>query len=275
MDSNHFTKQFIDTEIDGVQLRIASMHREGRRPPLLFLHGFGSTKEDYADVACFPQFKDRRIIAFDAPGCGETECADLSSLSIPFLRQAAERVLEHHGVERFHLVGHSMGGLTALMLASGAGRSIVSFTNIKGNLAPEDCFLSRQILDYPSDDPNAFMKEFVERTWRDNTFSSPLYAAALPYKVRAEAIAPIFRSMVDLSDNDELLEIFTGLPCTKMFVYGEQYRSLSYLGTLMKRGVQLAEIEHSGHFPMYSNPPVLWARLSQFIDRSEMEFSHE
>jgi len=269
IDSNQLTKEFIPLEVKGVQLRVASMHREGKRPPILFLHGFGSTKEDYADVACYPQFKDRRIIAFDAPGCGETQCTDLSSLSIPFLRQVAERVLQCHGIERFHLVGHSMGGLSALLLACGIGDSVLSFTNIKGNLAPEDCFLSRQILEYPSDDPNVFMQEFVERAWQDTTFSSPLYAASLPYKVRAEAIAPIFCSMVDLSDNDELLEKFTRLSCARMFVYGEQYRSLSYLSTLMKRGVQLAEIEHSGHFPMYSNPPALWARISQFIDRSE------
>jgi pimeloyl-ACP methyl ester carboxylesterase len=275
MDSNHLTKQFIDTEIDGVHLRVAAMHREGRRPPIVFLHGFGSTKEDYADVAFYPQFDDRRIIAFDAPGCGETECGDLSVLSIPFLQQTAKRVLQHYGVERFHLVGHSMGGLTALLLACDSGNAIQSFTNIKGNLAPEDCFLSRQILEHPSDDPNEFMKLFVERAWEAQTFSSPLFASALPYKVRPEAVSPIFRSMVDLSENDALLAKFTGLSCAKMFVYGDQYRSLSYLGTLMKRGVQLAEIERSGHFPMYANPSALWARLSAFIDRSEVGPSHE
>ncbi len=244
MDSKQLTKEFVAIEVDGVKMRVATMHRDGRRPPIVFLHGFGSTKEDYADVALYRRFDDRGMIAFDAPGCGETECSTLSTLSIPFLQQTAERVLQHYGVERFHLVGHSMGGLTALTLASDAGRSILSFSNIKGNLTPEDCFLSRQILDFPSDDPDAFMKEFAERTWRDNRFSSPLFAAALPYKVRVEAITPIFRSMVNLSDNDKLLEKFTGLPCARMFVYGEQYRSLSYLGTLLKSGVQLAEIEH-------------------------------
>ena len=119
------------------------------------------------------------------------------------------------------------------------------------------------------------MKSFVERTWQSHSFSHPLYASALLYKMRPEAAAPIFRSMVEHSENDELMAKFTGLSCAKMFVYGDQNRSLSYLGTLMKRGVQLAEIEHSGHWPMYANPSALWTRLSAFIDRPEVGPSHE
>jgi pimeloyl-ACP methyl ester carboxylesterase len=274
-DSNNLTKEFITIEVNGVKLRIACMHREGRRPPVVFLHGFGSTKEDYADLACCPQFKDRRTIAFDAPGCGETECADLSALSIPFLQHTAERVLEQYGVGRFHLAGHSMGGLAALLLACDGGNSILSFTNIEGNLAPEDCFLSRQILEHPAGDPDGFLKTLADRAWQSRTFSHRLFASALPYKVRTEAVAPIFRSMVEITDNERLLAKFTGLACPTMFVYGDQNRSLSYLGTLMRRGVQLAEIERSGHWPMYANPPALWAQIGQFIEQAEMEDSHE
>ena len=247
------------------------MHREGWRAPIVLLHGFGSTKEDYADIARYPQFDGRPIIAFDAPGCGETECADLSALSIPFLQQTAQLVLDRYSVKRFHLVGHSMGGLTALMFAHKNRHAPLSFTNIEGNVAPEDCFLSRQISEYPSDNPAEFLKSFIERIRRTPGYSHPLYAIGLRNKVHCEAIAPIFRSMVELSDSDDLLAKFAQLPCAKMFVYGDENRSLSYLSALEDLGVELAEIEHSGHFPMYANPPALWRRISQFIDRSEQE----
>jgi hypothetical protein len=39
----------------------------------------------------------------------------------------------------------------------------VSFTDIEGNLAPEDCFLSRQIISHAYDDPATFLAEFTER----------------------------------------------------------------------------------------------------------------
>jgi pimeloyl-ACP methyl ester carboxylesterase len=163
----------------------------------------------------------------------------------------------------------------ALLLACDGGNSILSFTNIEGNLAPEDCFLSRQILEQPAGDPDGFLKTLADRAWQSRTFSHRLFASALPYKVRTEAVAPIFRSMVEITDNERLLAKFTGLACPTMFVYGDQNRSLSYLGTLMRRGVQLAEIERSGHWPMYANPPALWARIGQFIEQAEMEDSHE
>lgn len=61
--------------------------------------------------------------------------------------------------------------------------------------------------------------------------------------------------MVNLSDNAYLMAKFLALPFPRMFMYGEQNRSLTYLPHLAANGVQLAEITRSGHFPMYSNAP--------------------
>lgn len=262
-------REFFDIEIDGVSVRVAAMRRDGWLTPIVLLHGFGSTKEDYADIARYQQFDGRPILAFDAPGCGETECADLSALSIPFLQKTVESLLERWGVQRFHLVGHSMGGLTALMYADDHRDAPLSFVNIEGNVAPEDCFLSRQIIDYPSSTPAEFMDRFIERMWQAPGFSHSLYAAGLRAKVHSEAIGPIFRSMVELSDNVGLFSKFVQLPFAKMFVYGDENRSLSYLAALKDQGVELAEISNSAHFPMYANPPALWSRISDFIERSE------
>jgi len=265
------TRLSIPLTVDGVSVTVSAMHRPGPKPAVLFLHGFGSTKEDYWDTAFHPLFADRTLIAYDVPGAGESTCADLSAHTIPFLHNVAEAVLDHFGIDRFHLVGHSMGGLTALKLATSHPDRILSFGDIEGNVAPEDCFLSRQIVDHPSDDPDAFLREFAERLWRDEIYSHPIYASTLSHKIRASAVAPIFRSMVQISDNEPLMEMFTGLPCPKAFIYGAQNRHLSYLGHLLRQNVQLIEIEKSGHFPMYANAQALWARLGTFIAQAELE----
>ncbi|RHZ49381.1 uncharacterized protein CDV56_101698 [Aspergillus thermomutatus] len=57
-------------------------------------------------------------------------------------------------------------GLTALMLAHAEPARILSFISIKGNLAPEDCFLSRQIFTHPGDSDEEFLAHFIERTRR-------------------------------------------------------------------------------------------------------------
>jgi len=170
--------------------------------------------------------------------------------------------------DRFHLVGHSMGGLTALMLADRYPDRILSFTNIEGNIAPEDCFLSRQIDLHPEGSADRFLDEFIDRARRAPAYASPLYATGLRHKVRSGAVRGIFRSMVELSDHGGLMERFLGLACPKMFMYGEQNDSLSYLQAIEAQGVRLARILRCGHFPMYSNPPAMWGELIRFIGES-------
>ena len=251
--------------IAGTSLDVAGMYRDGSGVPLVFLHGFGSTKEDYADVIQQASLADRPVLAYDAPGCGITACSNPSIVSIPFLVSVATAVLEAKGIKRYHLIGHSMGGLTALLLSGKQPAQVASFVDIEGNLAPDDCFLSRQIISHPHDDPQTFLAEFADRVWNSRYYASTLYAASLPYKVRAEAVRPIFESMVELSDHGNLLNRFLALPMPRMVMYGEQNRSLSYLPRLADEGVQLAEISSSGHFPMYSNPVEMWCRITDFI----------
>jgi pimeloyl-ACP methyl ester carboxylesterase len=258
------TYERLSLDVEGVGLTVALSRRSGEAPPIVFLHGFGSTKEDYVDIAYDPSFAGRPFLAYDAPGCGETACDDLSKVSIPFLVHTARAVLRAARIERFHLVGHSMGGLTALLLADEEPDRVLSFVDIEGNLAPEDCFLSRQVVTHPSDDAERFFADFIERTRRSPFFSSALYAANLRHKVRPGAVRGIFESMVELSDHGDLMSRFLALPFPRMFMYGEQNSSLSYLPALAASGVELAEIPNSGHFPMYSNPVAMWRRIAEF-----------
>jgi pimeloyl-ACP methyl ester carboxylesterase len=266
--ASELTYQQIDLRVAGVGLKVATAGRDGDLASLVFLHGFGSTKEDYADIACQRAFTGRPFLAYDAPGCGQTSCDDPSAISIPFLVKTAQAVLDQAGIRRFHLVGHSMGGLTALLLAHQEPDRVLSFTDIEGNLAPEDCFLSRQILTHPADD-DGFLGDFTERARRSSSASSALFAASLRHKVRPGAARGIFASMVDLSDHGDLMTKFLALPCRRMFMYGEENATLSYLAKLAAGGVELAEIPHSGHWPMYANPVAMWERIAAFIHQGQ------
>lgn len=257
--------------VGATRVEVAGLHRDGTGTPLVFLHGFGSTKEDYADVIQQPRLAGRPVLAYDAPGCGASTCADLRAVSILFLVSVAEQVLEARQIDRFHIVGHSMGGLTALLLADAHPGRVASFTNIEGNVAPEDCFLSRQILTHAHDDPDEFLVRFAERVGGSRFYGGALYASSLPHKVRAGAVRAIFESMVDLSDHGKLLDRFLALPAPKTFMYGEQNNTLSYLPALAEGGVELAEIEHCAHFPMYSNPPQMWAHIADLIARADTD----
>ncbi|KAJ5784772.1 uncharacterized protein N7503_009984 [Penicillium pulvis] len=257
----------VPVKVHGVSLNLSTIHCLKSEPPILFLHGFGSCKEDLADLQLHPDLEQHGFIAFDAPGCGQSESDQPSATDIPFLVATAEALLVHFNITQFHLMGHSMGGLTALLLAHHHPDRVLSFVDIKGNLAPEDCFLSRQIFTFHSDDPEEFFDLFIDRTRKAPSFASPLYSSTLRARVRVEAVRPIFESMVRLSDEEDLLGMFLGLPCPKMFMFGWENRGLSYLPRLKEGGVELAEISKSGHFPMYSNPVEMYMRMSVFLNK--------
>jgi pimeloyl-ACP methyl ester carboxylesterase len=256
-------------QVDDTMVNIAGMWRPGTRTPLVFLHGFGSTKEDYADVVQQVHLADHAVLAFDAPGCGATACSRLDGLSIPFLVDVADRVLASQDVGRFYLIGHSMGGLVGLLLAERHPSRVVGFVNIEGNLAPEDCVFSRQIIsDFDPASEGSF-EALRDRVWRSGSYSSALFAASLEHKVHSQAVRPLCESLVHFSDHASLLTRFLDLPFPRMLMYGEQNASLTYLPELARHGVQLVSIDHSGHFPMYANAPAMWSRISRFVASSE------
>ena len=255
--------------IRDTELTLDLLFRSGDKTPIVFLHGFGSTKEDYADILFWPEFDGHAVLAYDAPGFGQSHIEDPEKLSIPFLVETAKAVLNDHGIETFHLIGHSMGGLTSLVLAHELQDRVLSFTDIEGNVAPEDCFLSRQIITHFHENADAFMDSFETRTRHQQFFSHHLYAASLPHKVQNASIRPVFESMVEISDTAPLIDWITGLPGSAAFMHGDQNASLSYLSELDARGVEVISVPHSGHFPMYANPPAMWAGIAANVAKGE------
>lgn len=260
----------LSLRIDDVPVRLALLDRPGDGPPVVALHGFGSTKEDWSDLA--PALAGRPLLAWDAPGCGASTVADPTAVSVPFLVRTAEAVLDQSGVDRFHLVGHSMGGLTALLLAVRRPHQVLSFTDVEGNLAPEDCFLSRQVLTHPDDEPRSFLDALAERARRSPEPGSALFAAGLRAKVDAAVVAPILSSMVELSDHEPLLQHFLDLPFPRVLVHGETNAGLGYLPRLRAAaaaGVTVASVARSGHWPMYTNAPALWDLVAAVVQEAE------
>ncbi|KXH32119.1 hypothetical protein CSAL01_04211 [Colletotrichum salicis] len=269
--SHHLVWEELSLVINNVNLDISTVRRDGSLDPILFLHGFGSTKEDFTDVTHHTALSEYPIIGYDAPGSGASTSSDYNVISMPFLVAVAEAVLDAYKIKRFHLVGHSMGGLTGLLLAQRNPSAVLSFVNIKGNLAPEDCFLSRQIFDFPASDTEMFITAFIERIRRSPDYGNGIYAASFRAKVRPEVVRPTFETMVHYTDNGDLLKVLERLPFPKVFMFGVYYNKLSYLSQISQAGVELAEIPNSGHFIMYSNPTAAWDLIAKFLNSTALK----
>ena len=172
----------------------------------------------------------------------------------------AEAVLSLLQVEKFHLVGHCMGGLTALELAHKHPKRVRSFVNISGNLAPEDCVLSREVVGKAAAlDDEAEFEGFIKRMPQTPSYGGALYALSLRSKLQPSTIQPMLSSTVGRSEKGELLRKFLALRFARTLMHGDQCNKLSYLPALKAAGVWMSEIMECEHFPMYSNAPSMWA----------------
>ena len=109
---------------------------EGDAVPAVFLHGFGGAALSWNAIQ--PAIaRDRSTFAFDLPGHGAAQA--FPGFGPPKL--AARSViaeLDRRGVERAHLVGHSMGGSIAALIALFAPTRVASLCLLApGGFGPE------------------------------------------------------------------------------------------------------------------------------------------
>jgi pyruvate dehydrogenase E2 component (dihydrolipoamide acetyltransferase) len=124
-----------ELEAAGLRLRYLTLG-EGDSVPVLLLHGFGADLNTWMFTQ--PALADgRQVIALDLPGHGgsgkQLDRADAESLAA-----IVEHALNALGIERLHLVGHSMGGGIAISFAVREPERVATLTLISSAaLGPE------------------------------------------------------------------------------------------------------------------------------------------
>ncbi|SON57496.1 Dihydrolipoyllysine-residue acetyltransferase component of acetoin cleaving system [Hartmannibacter diazotrophicus] len=97
-----------------------------QHPPLVLLHGFGGSAAGWTNLQIALE-RRRRSIAFDLPGHGRAlGAAKIGNAHVSMLAVMAS--MDALGLDRVHLVGHSMGGAVAALLALKAPERLASLT---------------------------------------------------------------------------------------------------------------------------------------------------
>ncbi len=87
----------------------------GSGPPLVLVHGLGGSAANWCELA--PLLAPRhRLVIPDLPGHGGSEALNAVSGLQPYADRVVG-VMEHEGIARAPVVGHSLGGLVVLRLA--------------------------------------------------------------------------------------------------------------------------------------------------------------
>lgn len=99
----------------------------GAGDDLVLIHGFGSDRLSWAGTS--PALTEvARVHTLDLPGHGDSLAAEAGDGSAAALAQAVTAALDAHGLTRAHLLGHSLGGSIAMLMALDQPERVLSLS---------------------------------------------------------------------------------------------------------------------------------------------------
>lgn len=242
--------------------------RSGGPHSLLYFHGLGSTKFDFAVATRINALKEYTIIAFDYPGSGDSGYPHDSPVTVSDVADVASAIITNFCLRETTFVAHSMGGVVALLTARIHPEIVRTMINVEGNLAPIDCAIfSRAAAAMTLE---KFQRGFFDQLQSDYFASEKsgfwTFGKLFRKSVTQQAFYYYCKSLVALTDSAPLLRWFSDYNIPRLFVYGSENRSLPYLRDLRDAGVSLAEIRDSNHFPVYSNAHGFFTAIVDFLE---------
>ena len=254
----------------GSTLDMSCFLRAGSRETLVYLHGLGSTKYDFWAAIDAVGLNDFTLFAFDFPGSGNSSYHDHLALEIDDLVVITAKVLASFDFMNVTLIGHSMGGLTALRFAEKYPGKVKRFINVEGNITPEDCgVFSRRTAQLTwGESVQDFMKTLQAEFGSLPYLGARLFADKFLHSVTPRAFYDYCVSIVKLSDSRTLMPAFSSLSIPRLFMHGDANNHLPYLSQLGNYGIEVVEVPFSHHWPHHDNPHLFCQTVSDFIART-------
>jgi len=252
----------------GRSYMLSYFDRPGSGPTILYIHGLGCSKADFMEMTSVPELQSFRLVCADNPGCGDSSYDENQPLSIDGVVDLFENFVAHLGLNRFLLVGGSMGGLVALLYAERNPNKIAGFVNVEGNLAPEDCIFSRIVIPHSYSDFERVVFPQIKRALSAQAGRGFAQHLRVLERANPRAYYDYAFQTVEYSDHGNLLERFLSLPVPRCFLYGAENRHLSYLQRILESECIVIEIPNAGHFLFYDEPNYYAAALASFARNS-------
>ena len=260
---------------DGVGLAVEVV---GDGPGLMLVHGLGGAKEDFADHV--PTLaRDHTVVTFDNRGHGESD-SPTDPAAYTFERMVADTlaVADATGLDRFRLLGHSLGGMVTRKVAIQAGvrvEALVMMDTCAGPIPGFELELAQIGADVAFKQGKQALKDLMDYV---SFLESPAHqklVADRPDYVDIEARR--WEGMSEIAWGALALEVgaqsddlpaMAALQCPVLVLVGEQDES--FLGTSISMaegipGAQLVVIPDGGHSPQVENPSAWIAALTGFL----------
>ena len=264
------------------------MEEAGQGDVILLLHGFGGSTFSWRDS--FPKLAEtHRVIALDLFGFGYTERPRR-------LRHYSRRgqldlilgVLDHLGVPKAHVIGHSYGGGLAMTLAAQHPDRVRSLVLVDST-APNWAISRRRNLAEISPLTWLFVRGFalrpatvrnaLERSWYDDSEVTEDIVEGYLERLRIQGAARAYRGLtvpMEHESEDDLV-LVQDLTQPTLVIWGAEDELIPVedgrLAAEQMRDSRFVVIERSGHSPMEEKPQAFLTLVTQFLQEVDSQTS--
>jgi pimeloyl-ACP methyl ester carboxylesterase len=255
-----------------------STFEAGTGEPLVLIHGLGATKAEFLPTvpALAPGF---RTIAVDLPGFGDSDKPFPAAYNARFFARWMEALLDALGLDRVHLLGHSMGGRVAIevgMRHPDRIKRLVLMTPSMAWLAERPWApalkLVRPELGFLQPAPRAFVEGVIKRLVpdADSHFVAPALDEFLRAYLTPRGRVAFYAAArnIYLEDPKEFWGGLEALAPESLFIWGRR-DGLVPIGFARHVRERLPSAQHCeldcGHVPQLERPRELHAALTRFL----------
>jgi esterase len=268
-----------DVVVDGLRLHYLDWGRNDK-PPLLFLHGGGLTAHTW-DLVCVALRADFDCLALDQRGHGDSEWSPVLDYGPDAHVRDIRGLIEQLRLEQPVLVGHSLGGLNAMVYATAAAERLggIALVDVGPDTNPDAV---KRIRDFVMGDPgDGSLEDFVERARAFNPRRDPrLLRHSLRHNLRRmpdgsltwkydrrrltpEYVASLRRRL------QELRKTADAITCPVLVIRGAESDALSdeqaaAFAAALPDG-RWDKVENAGHTIQGDNPRGLVRVLARFL----------
>jgi pimeloyl-ACP methyl ester carboxylesterase len=236
------------------------------------LHGYSADKDVWPRFAS--QFvRDYHIVIPDMAGHGETGFNMEWTYDIPSQARRITELMDAMGVDRFHVVGNSMGGFISATLAADYPQRVLSATAIDpaGVIPPKASKMDRMVATGRNPFEVSDWEQFNE--FYGMTMAKPPYmpefilaGMAKTYAQRRDELKVIFKGF---HRKDMLDQRLGDIKVPFLLVWGQKDDLLDVSSVkVWQQGLPSAKVhvfEELGHMPMVEDPKASAAVLADFL----------
>jgi len=219
---------------------------------LLYIHGLGESGLCFEHLLPRPELAACRQLLPDLPGYGRSVWCEGEPLSLAEQADHLATWLETLGCGPVTAIGHSMGGIVALLLAERHPGLVDLLIDVDGNKSVDDCVFSSRATAYSQSEFLAggfdVLRETVHRRGRKDPAQRGYYTSLRLADPRAYYRNSV--ELLELSAPEDLAERLAALPMPTHYIAGVPNGiSARSRRLLTDARVAWTAVEPSGHWP--------------------------